>query len=84
MLLIGSSRYGAAVWSRTGRHGWRQTQVTLEAHSVDKVSYDDCDVKMIKLVMKIMMMTEIIIMMTIILIKMMTIMFIKMIMVYHH
>ncbi|MED6250287.1 hypothetical protein ATANTOWER_028549, partial [Ataeniobius toweri] len=32
-------RYGSALWSRTGGHGWRQTQVTLETHSVDKVSY---------------------------------------------
>ncbi|MEQ2192985.1 hypothetical protein XENOCAPTIV_021060, partial [Xenoophorus captivus] len=30
-------RYGSALWSRTGGHGWRQTQVTLETHSVDKV-----------------------------------------------
>lgn len=30
-------RYGPALWSRTGGHGWRQTQVTLEIHSVDRV-----------------------------------------------
>uniref|UniRef100_A0A3B5MCE9 Nephronectin a n=1 Tax=Xiphophorus couchianus TaxID=32473 RepID=A0A3B5MCE9_9TELE len=30
-------RYGSALWSRTGGHGWRQTQVTLETESVDKV-----------------------------------------------
>uniref|UniRef100_A0A665U3B2 Nephronectin a n=1 Tax=Echeneis naucrates TaxID=173247 RepID=A0A665U3B2_ECHNA len=26
-----------ALWSRTGGHGWRQTQVTLTMHSLDKV-----------------------------------------------
>uniref|UniRef100_A0A087XE92 Nephronectin a n=1 Tax=Poecilia formosa TaxID=48698 RepID=A0A087XE92_POEFO len=31
-------RYGSALWSRTGGQGWRQTQVTLETQSVDKVS----------------------------------------------
>ncbi|XP_072232570.1 nephronectin [Leuresthes tenuis] len=30
-------RYGPALWSRTGGHGWRQTQVTLTTHSVDRV-----------------------------------------------
>ncbi|KAM4611663.1 nephronectin-like [Polymixia lowei] len=25
-----SQRYGPALWSRTGRHGWRQTQIILE------------------------------------------------------
>ncbi|KAM8748169.1 nephronectin [Acanthopagrus schlegelii] len=30
-------RYGSALWSRTGGHGWRQTQVTLMTHTVDKV-----------------------------------------------
>ncbi|KAM4714380.1 nephronectin isoform 2-T3 [Anableps anableps] len=30
-------RYGSALWSRTGGHGWRKTEVTLETHSVDKV-----------------------------------------------
>ncbi|KAM4565449.1 nephronectin-like [Fundulus diaphanus] len=30
-------RYGSSLWSRTGGHGWRQTQVTLETRSVDKV-----------------------------------------------
>ncbi|KAJ0055930.1 hypothetical protein NL108_016128, partial [Boleophthalmus pectinirostris] len=26
-------RYGSAVWSRTGGHGWRQTQITLDKNS---------------------------------------------------
>uniref|UniRef100_A0A672ZB19 Nephronectin a n=2 Tax=Sphaeramia orbicularis TaxID=375764 RepID=A0A672ZB19_9TELE len=30
-------RYGPALWTRTGGHGWRHTQVTLTAYSVDKV-----------------------------------------------
>ncbi|KAF7650150.1 hypothetical protein LDENG_00130450 [Lucifuga dentata] len=30
-------RYSPALWSRTGGHGWRQTQVTLTTHSVDRV-----------------------------------------------
>ncbi|XP_072314983.1 nephronectin-like [Eucyclogobius newberryi] len=30
-------RYGSAVWSRTGGHGWRQTQVTLDKNSVDRI-----------------------------------------------
>ncbi|XP_024859361.1 nephronectin, partial [Kryptolebias marmoratus] len=30
-------RFGSALWSRTGGHGWRQTQVTLAARSVDGV-----------------------------------------------
>ncbi|KAM6960431.1 nephronectin [Tautogolabrus adspersus] len=30
-------RYGPALWSRTGGHGWRHTQVTMTTHSVDKV-----------------------------------------------
>ncbi|XP_041842132.1 nephronectin-like isoform X2 [Melanotaenia boesemani] len=30
-------RYGPALWSRTGGHGWRQTQVTLTTDSVDRV-----------------------------------------------
>ncbi|XP_034713159.1 nephronectin-like [Etheostoma cragini] len=30
-------RYSSALWSRTGGHGWRHTQVTLATHSVDKV-----------------------------------------------
>ncbi|XP_037540442.1 nephronectin [Nematolebias whitei] len=32
-----NQRFGSALWSRTGGHGWRQTQVTLAAHSVDRV-----------------------------------------------
>ncbi|XP_029381901.1 nephronectin isoform X2 [Echeneis naucrates] len=30
-------RYSHALWSRTGGHGWRQTQVTLTMHSLDKL-----------------------------------------------
>ncbi|XP_054863372.1 nephronectin isoform X2 [Amphiprion ocellaris] len=30
-------RYGSALWSRTGGHGWRHTQVTLTTQSVDMV-----------------------------------------------
>ncbi|RVE60881.1 hypothetical protein OJAV_G00185450 [Oryzias javanicus] len=30
-------RYGPALWSRTGGHGWRRTQVTLTTRSVDRV-----------------------------------------------
>ncbi|KAG7215169.1 hypothetical protein INR49_009453 [Caranx melampygus] len=30
-------RYGPALWSRTGGHGWRHTQVTLTTHSLDRV-----------------------------------------------
>ncbi|XP_059210927.1 nephronectin-like isoform X2 [Centropristis striata] len=30
-------RYSSALWSRTGGHGWRHTQVTLTTHSLDKV-----------------------------------------------
>ncbi|XP_011485445.2 nephronectin isoform X2 [Oryzias latipes] len=30
-------RYGPALWSRTGGHGWRRTQVTLTMRSVDRV-----------------------------------------------
>ncbi|KAI3375790.1 hypothetical protein L3Q82_003739 [Scortum barcoo] len=30
-------RYSSALWSRTGGHGWRETQVTLTTHSLDKV-----------------------------------------------
>ncbi|KAM9836987.1 nephronectin-like isoform 2-T2 [Aulostomus maculatus] len=30
-------RYSPALWSRTGGHGWRHTQVTLAANSLDKV-----------------------------------------------
>ncbi|XP_049424229.1 nephronectin-like [Epinephelus fuscoguttatus] len=30
-------RYGSALWSRTGGHGWRHTQVTLTTHYLDKV-----------------------------------------------
>ncbi|XP_076580474.1 nephronectin-like [Chaetodon auriga] len=30
-------RYSPALWSRTGGHGWRHTQVTLMTHFVDKV-----------------------------------------------
>ncbi|KAJ0006127.1 hypothetical protein NQD34_013400 [Periophthalmus magnuspinnatus] len=30
-------RYGSAVWSRTRGHGWRQTQVTLDKNSVDRI-----------------------------------------------
>ncbi|XP_074479478.1 nephronectin-like [Sebastes fasciatus] len=30
-------RYSSALWSRTGGHGWRHTQVTLTTRSVDKV-----------------------------------------------
>uniref|UniRef100_UPI0037E780CE nephronectin-like n=1 Tax=Semicossyphus pulcher TaxID=241346 RepID=UPI0037E780CE len=30
-------RYSPTLWSRTGGHGWRQTQVTLTAQSVDMV-----------------------------------------------
>ncbi|GLD71236.1 nephronectin-like protein [Lates japonicus] len=30
-------RYSPALWSRTGGHGWRQTQVTLTTHSLDRV-----------------------------------------------
>ncbi|XP_013889943.1 nephronectin [Austrofundulus limnaeus] len=30
-------RFGSALWGRTGGHGWRQTQVTLAAQSVDRV-----------------------------------------------
>nr|XP_046236928.1 nephronectin-like isoform X3 [Scatophagus argus] len=33
----GHQRYSPALWSRTGGHGWRHTQVTLTTHSVDKV-----------------------------------------------
>ncbi|KAG7497727.1 nephronectin-like isoform X2 [Solea senegalensis] len=30
-------RYSPALWSRTGGHGWRHTQVTLTTHSLDRV-----------------------------------------------
>ncbi|KAM7376846.1 hypothetical protein PAMA_013557 [Pampus argenteus] len=30
-------RYSSALWSRTGGHGWRHTQVTLTTHSLDRV-----------------------------------------------
>ncbi|XP_074518290.1 nephronectin-like [Halichoeres trimaculatus] len=30
-------RYDPALWSRTGGHGWRHTQVSLTMHGVDKV-----------------------------------------------
>ncbi|KAM6909402.1 nephronectin-like [Xenentodon cancila] len=30
-------RYGSALWSRTGGHGWRHMQLTLTSHSVDRV-----------------------------------------------
>lgn len=30
-------RYGPAVWSRTGGHGWRQTRVTLDQDSTDRI-----------------------------------------------
>nr|XP_019950994.1 PREDICTED: nephronectin-like [Paralichthys olivaceus] len=30
-------RYSPALWSRTGGHGWRHTQVTLTTHPLDKV-----------------------------------------------
>ncbi|XP_030609697.1 nephronectin-like [Archocentrus centrarchus] len=30
-------RYGPALWSRTGGHGWRHTEVTLMTHSLDRV-----------------------------------------------
>lgn len=30
-------RYGPALWSRTGGHGWRHTHVTLTTHSLDRV-----------------------------------------------
>ncbi|XP_056156770.1 nephronectin-like [Lampris incognitus] len=32
-----SQRYGHALWSRTGGHGWRHTQVTLSRHTLEKV-----------------------------------------------
>ncbi|XP_071315980.1 nephronectin isoform X2 [Trachinotus anak] len=30
-------RYSPALWSRTGGHGWRHTEVTLATHSLDRV-----------------------------------------------
>ncbi|XP_070785544.1 nephronectin-like [Enoplosus armatus] len=30
-------RYSPALWSRTGGHGWRHTQVTLTTHSLERV-----------------------------------------------
>ncbi|XP_060922631.1 nephronectin [Limanda limanda] len=30
-------RYSPALWSRTGGHGWRHTQVTLTTHRLDRV-----------------------------------------------
>ncbi|CAB1423382.1 unnamed protein product [Pleuronectes platessa] len=30
-------RYSPALWSRTGGHGWRHTQVTLTTHHLDRV-----------------------------------------------
>ncbi|XP_033984148.1 nephronectin-like isoform X2 [Trematomus bernacchii] len=30
-------RFSSALWTRTGGHGWRHTQVTLTTHSLDKV-----------------------------------------------
>lgn len=30
-------RYGPALWSRTGGHGWRHTHVNLTTHSLDRV-----------------------------------------------
>ncbi|XP_026225083.1 nephronectin [Anabas testudineus] len=32
-----NQRYSPALWSRTGGHGWRHTQVTLTTHTVDRV-----------------------------------------------
>lgn len=38
-LLTGCCRNSPALWSRTGGHGWRHTQVTLMAYSVDRVRH---------------------------------------------
>lgn len=39
LFLIGCCRYSPALWSRTGGHGWRHTQVTLMKNTVDKVTH---------------------------------------------